>query len=67
MSSERSVRYKPASAAIGTQELECVRKARMLVVGAGGIGCELLKNLVLTGVGYIEVVRLSGPSHNRLI
>ena len=29
---------------------------KLLVVGAGGIGCELLKNLVLTGFSQIEVV-----------
>jgi ubiquitin-like 1-activating enzyme E1 B len=29
-----------------------------LVVGAGGIGCELLKNLVLTGFTQIEVIDL---------
>ena len=32
---------------------------KVLVVGAGGIGCELLKNLVLTGFQYIEVVNFS--------
>lgn len=30
----------------------------MLMVGAGGIGCELLKNLVLTGFGEIHIVDL---------
>lgn len=28
------------------------------MVGAGGIGCELLKNLVLTGYGEIHIVDL---------
>lgn len=30
----------------------------MLLVGAGGIGCELLKNLVLTGFGEIHIIDL---------
>lgn len=30
----------------------------MLLVGAGGIGCELLKNLVLTGFGSITLIDL---------
>lgn len=33
-------------------------KSRVLLVGAGGIGCELLKNLVLTGFGEIHVIDL---------
>ncbi|KAK9479219.1 hypothetical protein V1514DRAFT_367041 [Lipomyces japonicus] len=35
-----------------------VKTSRVLMVGAGGIGCELLKNLVLTGFGTIELVDL---------
>jgi ubiquitin-like 1-activating enzyme E1 B len=31
-------------------------QSRVLMVGAGGIGCELLKNLVLAGFGEIHIV-----------
>lgn len=40
------------------QSLSCaVKKAKILLVGAGGIGCEVLKNLTLTGFTDIVVVR----------
>ncbi|KAJ0411679.1 hypothetical protein ATCC90586_002063 [Pythium insidiosum] len=51
----------------GTQALETaltsdlfqrVRDAKILVVGAGGIGCELLKNLVLSGFLHIHLIDL---------
>ncbi|OWP00707.1 hypothetical protein B2J93_1310 [Marssonina coronariae] len=35
-----------------------VKEAKILMVGAGGIGCELLKNLVLSGFGEIHIVDL---------
>ncbi|KAF6236095.1 hypothetical protein HO173_005723 [Letharia columbiana] len=35
-----------------------IKQSRILMVGAGGIGCELLKNLVLTGFGEIHIVDL---------
>lgn len=36
---------------------EAFEGSRVLVVGTGGIGCELLKNLVLTGFRDIVAVR----------
>eukprot|EP00948_MAST-09A_sp_MAST-9A-sp1_P000461 g461.t1 len=44
--------------ALGKELLAAVRKTRVLVVGAGGIGCELLKTLVQTGFHHIEVIDL---------
>ncbi|KAL4819665.1 hypothetical protein BDW67DRAFT_134261 [Aspergillus spinulosporus] len=42
---------------LGTQANR-IRESRVLLVGAGGIGCELLKNLLLTGFGEIHVIDL---------
>lgn len=36
-----------------------IKSAKVLLVGAGGIGCEVLKNLTLTEFGDIVVVSLS--------
>lgn len=35
-----------------------VWQSRVLLVGAGGIGCELLKNLLLSGFGTIHIIDL---------
>lgn len=38
-----------------------VVESKILVVGAGGIGCEVLKNLVLSGFNDIEIVSFIFP------
>ena len=38
-------RYKHTKAILGPDLFDKVSNARVLVVGAGGIGCELIKNM----------------------
>ena len=41
------------------ETVKLINNAKLLVVGAGGIGCELLKNLVSSGFKNIEVISLN--------
>lgn len=36
-----------------------IDNSKILVVGAGGIGCEVLKNLVMSGFPDIEIVSIA--------
>ncbi|KAF9619390.1 hypothetical protein IFM89_006577 [Coptis chinensis] len=38
------------------QQLEVIKSAKVLMVGAGGIGCELLKTLALSGFQDIHII-----------
>lgn len=43
---------------LGTERFNRIKASKVLMVGAGGIGCELLKDLLLTGFGEIHIVDL---------
>ncbi|EJD08525.1 uncharacterized protein FOMMEDRAFT_165082 [Fomitiporia mediterranea MF3/22] len=47
-----------ARAVLGSDFHERLSNVKVLLVGAGGIGCELLKNVVLTGFGKITLLDL---------
>ncbi|XP_065333370.1 SUMO-activating enzyme subunit 2-B [Cloeon dipterum] len=44
--------------AVGVDLRKLIDESKVLVVGAGGIGCELLKNLVLAGFNKIDLIDL---------
>jgi len=43
---------------VGEKLLHKITKCKILLVGSGGIGCELLKNLALSGFTHVEVIDL---------
>ncbi|TDL19017.1 hypothetical protein BD410DRAFT_774396 [Rickenella mellea] len=58
MSTKASSRSTHVEAILGRDLYAQVRNVKLLLVGAGGIGCELLKNIVLTGFGDITLLDL---------
>jgi ubiquitin-like 1-activating enzyme E1 B len=49
-------RYSYFEKVYGKETFEKVKNSKILIVGAGGIGCELLKILVLSGFENLEIV-----------
>jgi molybdopterin/thiamine biosynthesis adenylyltransferase len=43
-----------------------VKNSRVLIVGVGGLGCEIAKNLTMLGVGHLDLVDLDIIEHSNL-
>ena len=43
-----------------------LKNSRVLIVGIGGLGCEIAKNLAMLGVGHIDLVDLDIIEHSNL-
>ncbi|KAH9475882.1 Ubiquitin-activating enzyme E1-like [Psilocybe cubensis] len=56
--STAKARSAHAKAILGPELFSKLANTSVLLVGAGGIGCELLKNIVLTGFGKITLLDL---------
>ncbi|KAG8761351.1 E1 ubiquitin-activating protein uba2 [Serendipita sp. 396] len=52
------MRSSSAATLFGSDFAQSIKDTRILVVGSGGIGCELLKNIVLVGFGDITLLDL---------
>ena len=44
-----------------------ILSSKLLVVGAGGIGCEILKNLVMCGFKDIEIVSFESINRRKIV
>ena len=51
-------RYSAVAAAYGEDGLQRIKDSKVLVVGAGGIGSEIIKNLSFCGFQHIDLIDL---------
>ncbi|UJR35784.1 hypothetical protein I4U23_028532 [Adineta vaga] len=53
---ERSGPFKDPNFEPSSELLAAIESARILIIGAGGLGCELLKDLALMGFNQIDII-----------
>jgi ubiquitin-activating enzyme E1-like protein 2 len=56
-----SDRYQTIGRCIGKELLEKIHSCKLFMIGAGAIGCELLKNYAMLGLGTSGRITLTDP------
>lgn len=54
-------KYDPLRIVLGEETITRIAAANTFIVGAGAIGCELIKNISMIGLGRNGVVTLTDP------
>ena len=58
MSTENNHALSGVEKTVGKDLMKAIQDSKILLVGSGGIGCELLKNLALSGFRRVETIDL---------
>ena len=56
--SQTSLRYAAVASTYGEEGFRKIKESKVLVVGAGGIGSEIVKNLSFCGFQHIDLIDL---------
>lgn len=49
-------RYDRVQRVLGMESIQKLQKSKVLIIGFSGLGAEIVKNLVLTGVNYVTII-----------
>jgi tRNA A37 threonylcarbamoyladenosine dehydratase len=55
--------FKNIKIVVGKQNMQKIEEMKLFIVGAGAIGCELLKNFAMVNLGAQGKITVTDPDH----